>query len=393
MNPDMQGYIVRLSNFVTHIGVAMLIAWSTKSPRSYYQLLFAQIFFILIGVLISIRRNQISIDDAEFAVILTRSPICTYCVLFVLPRLFIKTLGGRLKNAVHNLKQLPTDPAVAWRELIIVLNYQAIGDGLCGGLILVLCLALDISVQLNGITRVYSSVQCGPGECWEAQGGRDAGTVRRWAALGVASLLIYESVLVRHQKLRWKLMHTLAARHPSIKHRFHWKRVIYGFSATWYIAVKLHPWIPVIYLVVLFEDWSRKLTLWTVEPDFEFSYGQFLALAPAVPVAWECVTLAISRRSQILQIPKLLLRDVVWIVSGRGESWKAEEELQLNDVWDAFPPDVLVVEPGLPTHARKPSATARNPRRRRRGAAPGPLILPEVDLGEVSLVDCMVFDR
>lgn len=41
-----------------------------------------------------------------------------------------------------------------------------------------------------------------------------------------------------------------------------------------YIAVKLHPWIPVIYLVVLFEDWSRKLTLWTVEPDFEFSYGQ-----------------------------------------------------------------------------------------------------------------------
>jgi hypothetical protein len=135
-------------------------------------------------------------------------------VLFVLPRLFIKTLGGRLKNAVHNLKQLPTDPAVAWRELIIVLNCQAIADGLCGGLILVLCLALDISVQLNGITRVYSSVQCGRGECWQAQGGRDAGTVRRWAALGVASLLVYESVLVRHQKLRWKLMHTLAGEAP-----------------------------------------------------------------------------------------------------------------------------------------------------------------------------------
>ncbi|KAJ7695544.1 hypothetical protein B0H14DRAFT_3042138 [Mycena olivaceomarginata] len=282
MNPDMQGYIVRLSILLPNIGVAMLIAWSTKSPRSYYQLLFAQIFFILIGVLISIRRNQI--------IILTRSPICTYCVLFVLPRLFIKTLG--------------------------VLDCQAIADGLCGGLILVLCLALDISVQLNGITRVYSSVQCGPGECWQAQGGRDAGTVRRWAALGVCLATHIRVRTVRHQKL---------TRHPSIKHRFHWKRVIL-----------------------------------------------FLALAPAVPVAWECVTLAISRRSQILQIPKLLLRDVVWIVSGRGESWRAEEELQLNDVWDAFPPDVLVVEPGLPTHARKPSATARNPRRRRRGGGSCP---------------------
>ncbi|KAJ7915791.1 hypothetical protein B0H13DRAFT_388995 [Mycena leptocephala] len=175
MNPDMQGYIVRLSNFITHIGVAMLIAWSTKSPRSYYGLLLLQMIFIMIGVLISIRRNQLSIDDAEFAVLLTRSPICAYCMFLVLPRLFIKTVANRAKSAVLNLKFLSTAPAIAWNGFMTDLCCREIFDGLCGVLILFLCLALDISVQLNGITKIYSPIPCGTGVCWQSQSYSDIG--------------------------------------------------------------------------------------------------------------------------------------------------------------------------------------------------------------------------
>jgi hypothetical protein len=41
-----------------------------------------------------------------------------------------------------------------------------------------------------------------------------------------------------------------------------------------YIAMKMHPWIPFLYAIVMFEGWSRKLNVWTVEKDFVFSYGQ-----------------------------------------------------------------------------------------------------------------------
>ncbi|KAJ7133246.1 hypothetical protein C8R44DRAFT_730427 [Mycena epipterygia] len=113
MNPDMQGYVVRVSNFVTHLGAAILIAWSDKSPRSYYTMLYFQIVFVLIGVFASIGRGQFNIDDVQFAVMLTNSPICAYCVLLVLPRLFMKMLPGQARGALNNLKLLPTDPAPA----------------------------------------------------------------------------------------------------------------------------------------------------------------------------------------------------------------------------------------------------------------------------------------
>ncbi|KAF7378338.1 hypothetical protein MSAN_00259800 [Mycena sanguinolenta] len=259
-NPDMQGYIVRLSNFVTHIGAAILIATSPRSPRFYYAWLFLQIFFILLGVLISIHRDQISISDAEFAVLLTRSPICTYCVLFVIPRLFVNTLAPKLHNAVRNIRRLPR--SMGWNELKRDLGSRAVFDGFFGALILLLCLTLDISVRFNAITKFYSPVACATGECWTTQFQLDIGTVHRWAALGLASVVIYECILTRHKELRWKLMRTLSSRYPSLRKSVYWKRGVCGFfcnmvrgalytyaqidSFARYIAAKLHPWIPVV---------------------------------------------------------------------------------------------------------------------------------------------------
>ncbi|KAJ6538276.1 hypothetical protein DFH09DRAFT_1399716 [Mycena vulgaris] len=123
MNPDMQGYVVRVSNFVTHLGAAILITWSNKNPRRYYMMLFLQIAFILIGVFASIGRDQLSIGDAQFAVILTYSPTCAYYVLLVLPRLFRKTLPARARSALNNPKRLPMEPALArLNQLMTELN-------------------------------------------------------------------------------------------------------------------------------------------------------------------------------------------------------------------------------------------------------------------------------
>ncbi|KAF8175678.1 hypothetical protein K438DRAFT_86862 [Mycena galopus ATCC 62051] len=267
-NPDIQGYFVRLCNFMTHIGVAVLIAWSTKSPRSYYALLFSQIMSILLSVFISIGRNQISISDAEFAVLLTRSPICAYCVLLVLPRLFIDTLPNRIQNAVQHLKQ------GAWKELLAELNCRVVTDGLCGFLALILCLALDISVRFNGTTHLYSPVQCGDAQ-WRSQSVHSDRSVHRCVALGIVSLAMYECVLARHHRLRWNLMRTLAGRYPSIKKTIYWKHGVCGFCAAWYITAKLHPWIPFVCVAILFEEWSRKLNIWTVESNFVFSFLQY----------------------------------------------------------------------------------------------------------------------
>lgn len=188
----------------------MLIAWSSKNPRSYYGLLFLQLIFVIVGALACIRPGQLSINDAEFAIILTRSPICAYCVCLVLPRLFIKTLPRRLGSAVQNLKLLWTNPAAAWNELKTDLCDQPTWDGLCAVFILVLSLALNISVQLNGVTNMYPAVQCGVWDCLGSDPAADTTINYRWFALGSISIVVYECVLVRRKRLRWELMGKLA---------------------------------------------------------------------------------------------------------------------------------------------------------------------------------------
>ncbi|KAJ7037349.1 hypothetical protein C8F04DRAFT_409541 [Mycena alexandri] len=151
-----------------------------------------------------------------------------------------------------------------------------------------------------------------------------------------------------------------------------------------YIAVKLHPWIPFLYAVAWFYDWSRKLNLLTMEADFELTYGQFLAIAPAVLVAWQCLGLAVDRCSDIRKIPKLFLQDILCILTGKGESWGAED-IEVENIWKLFPADEVIDEPGLPSYHSQPSPTPRQLRRRERRAlkkeAPDISMLPEVDLG------------
>ncbi|KAK7018211.1 hypothetical protein R3P38DRAFT_2981776 [Favolaschia claudopus] len=401
MNPDMQGYLVRLSNFITHLGVAILIAGSNSNPRKHYSNLFAQSTFILVGVFISIHRNQIDISDAEFALHLTRSPTCIYLVLLVIPRLFMKSFLPFARHATQNIRFWSN--GTAWKELWIALTTPGVVDSFCGAFGVLSCLALNISVQLNSIGNFYSPVSCPANGCVEPVSYTFAQRITVWFSLVVISLVLYECVLERHKALRWKLMRDLAARKPSIRKTFYWKRGVCGICATWYIAATLHPWIPFLYVSVLFYDWAKNLNLWTIEPKFQLTYGQVLAICPAIPVALQCFALAFHHRSSILIIPARLFSDIIWIITGKGQAWRRAEDIELNDVWQSFPADVLVVvEPDLPIHLRNLSgfqSETSNARRRRHrktlkttDAAPTSALnasvshLPEMDLGEVNLM-------
>ena len=50
-------------------------------------------------------------------------------------------------------------------------------------------------------------------------------------------------------------------------------------------------------------------------------------------------------------LPRRLILDVVWLISGKGQQWTdpTESDLILRNLWNAFPVDVTPEEAGLPT--------------------------------------------
>jgi len=41
-----------------------------------------------------------------------------------------------------------------------------------------------------------------------------------------------------------------------------------------FIATKLHPWLPFFYASVMFLNWSKDMKIWSIEDDFNWTYGQ-----------------------------------------------------------------------------------------------------------------------
>jgi hypothetical protein len=125
--------------------------------------------------------------------------------------------------------------------------------------------------------------------------------------------------------------------------------------------MKLHPWLPFLYAVALFTNWSFEMDIWRVEANYSLPFGQvntccsvllraanaqhdgqFVAIAPAFFVLYQCIGLFISRRHEIASLPRRFVLDVIWLISGQGNPGWTEPELELilKDVWDTFSPDL-----------------------------------------------------
>lgn len=64
-----------------------------------------------------------------------------------------------------------------------------------------------------------------------------------------------------------------------------------------------------------------------------------------------------------MRLPRRLLFDMIWLISGHGQPWTnpAESDLMLRDLWNAFPPDITPEETGLPVANQAPALGVTNP--------------------------------
>ncbi|KAJ3734284.1 hypothetical protein DFJ43DRAFT_993883 [Lentinula guzmanii] len=77
-NPDMQGYAVRLSNFIVNVCLALLIRYSEEDVAESVSVLLLQVYTLLVCAFVSLIRKQLSIADAHFALTSTVSPLALY---------------------------------------------------------------------------------------------------------------------------------------------------------------------------------------------------------------------------------------------------------------------------------------------------------------------------
>ncbi|KAF8906456.1 hypothetical protein CPB85DRAFT_1313761 [Mucidula mucida] len=80
-DPDMQGFLVRLSAFIVNICLAILIKWSKGDLISPVGIVFLQFYTILLATFITMRNKDMSIPDSHFALVLTISPLSVYFTL------------------------------------------------------------------------------------------------------------------------------------------------------------------------------------------------------------------------------------------------------------------------------------------------------------------------
>ncbi|KAJ3714292.1 hypothetical protein C8R42DRAFT_748601 [Lentinula raphanica] len=90
-NPDMQGYAVRLSNFIVNVCLALLIRYSEEDIAESVTVLLLQIYTLLACAFISLIRKQLSVADAHFALTSTVSPLALYLLYASVRTLFRKS--------------------------------------------------------------------------------------------------------------------------------------------------------------------------------------------------------------------------------------------------------------------------------------------------------------
>ncbi|KIK66150.1 hypothetical protein GYMLUDRAFT_960611 [Collybiopsis luxurians FD-317 M1] len=90
-DPDMQGYAVRLSNFVVNVCLVILIRYTSKDVAESISVLLLQIYTLLICAFISMYRKKLSVADAHFAITSTISPLSLYLLYAAIRRILRKS--------------------------------------------------------------------------------------------------------------------------------------------------------------------------------------------------------------------------------------------------------------------------------------------------------------
>ncbi|KAF5363191.1 hypothetical protein D9758_008312 [Tetrapyrgos nigripes] len=347
-NPDMQGYVVRLSCFFSHLGIAILISQSKHSRRSCYIKVLFPMLFILLGTLSSIGRGQLNIADVHFAIIQSRSPVFVYMLLFVLPDLFFK-------ESMYK-------PTIEPIDLPRKLDFKVLFDRFLASLTILLVLAVhavlyfDPSAYESGGPAVRSDTKA---------------EIYPMIGLVVCCFIFYEIIIHRERDFRHASIDSLAGierkeiqndiqrqlkerdlrelcqssrrnrreeTRRMISPQMNWRRYYWGLFATWGVIARRYPSMIFMISAVLFWYWSLQMNIWTTEKHYEFSYGQFLAMFAAGEIWYKCCK-------------RLKKEDVLRLLS-RKKGLANNGELVPRTLWELFgryrdaPEDAL-----LPTEA------------------------------------------
>ncbi|KAJ3714288.1 hypothetical protein C8R42DRAFT_726767 [Lentinula raphanica] len=333
-NPDMQGYAVRLSNFIVNVCLGLLIRFSEENVADSVTVLLLQVYTLLICTFISLIRKQLSVADAHFALTSTVSPLALY--------LLYAALRTLLRRSSYLFRRLGDDNR----------TYLALS-----------ILMLPMWIVLNMLIY-FADVFSGP-SCPHI-------TFENWFAFETEATIVsfvFASVFMGLIVLVWIvyfLRHFKDIRGEYRRHKMkapHWKWFgwIRWFPlsfkslmlAQWDVITKSHPWVLTLLIWTAYVIWGSSLLLYVTDiyelyydfiitiqsadgTDFSpynpptgydpLGYGQLLAAAVAFPPLWQVMWMTWGSRGKLLAwikgYPASLWNGTVFLITGRRNPWK-----------------------------------------------------------------------
>ncbi|KAF9056720.1 hypothetical protein BDP27DRAFT_641154 [Rhodocollybia butyracea] len=337
-NPDMQGFAVRLSNFIVNICLVILIRYSEENIAESLSVLLLQIYTLLVCAFISMIQKQLSIADAHFAVTSTVSPLSLYLVYASVRKLIKKSsyLFSRLgqnstKYLVMSLLMVPI-----WFTIELLIYFADVFSDVprCPHITLVSWIMFSLMSVFT--TFVFA------------------------AMVAVVLISIWVVYLLRHFRDILGEYRRLKMKAPRWK-RFRWVQWLPLWfnslmSAQWNVLTLSHPWLASFTILVTYIAWGSALNLYTVDMSYFYyqlivsiqeengvapddikpyaapsgyqplGYGQLLAGAVAFPPLWDVLCLIWAGRHEILawikRYPTTFWNAVIFLLTGHRNPWK-----------------------------------------------------------------------
>ncbi|KAK7018797.1 hypothetical protein VNI00_018227 [Paramarasmius palmivorus] len=354
-NPDMQGYAVRLSTFVTNVCIAILITWAEEEVRPSVSLILLQIYTILLCTAVAMVRHDLSVSDAHFALTLTVSPLALYFVY--------STFRFIRRRPNHLYARLGKSKVIVALLIAILVIWWIVFD-----------------LMIYTVSDVFKGDDC-------------KATLEGWLMYRIITSLfslLFAAVFIPFLPIFWIIYFIRHFKDIKAEYRRHmekprnrwgtfgwiqqaWWSCKLFIVAQWDVIALSHRWLFFLLIFIWYISWGSSLLLWAVdaskwyhevvvtnyEPwkdhvynppeDFDpLGYGQLLAVAVAIEPLWAVTRLTFIRRKEIkqwlLQYPKSVWHGIVFIFTGKKNPWKVILEKRLSDEPDyrnLFHPNVL----------------------------------------------------
>ncbi|KAJ3817757.1 hypothetical protein F5880DRAFT_1336944 [Lentinula raphanica] len=328
-NPDMQGYAVRLSNFIVNVCLGLLIRFSEENVADSITVLLLQIYTLLTCTFISLARKRLSVADAHFALTSTVSPLALY--------LLYSSLRTLLRKSSHLFSRLDDHNR----------TYLALSL-----LILPMWIVLNILIYLADVFP--ANLKCPPI------------TFETWLAfeieLAMNSLFAFASVFAGLIVPVWTVYFLRHFKDIRGEYRRHckWFGWIRWFPlsfksfmlAQWDVITKSHPWVLTLSIWTAYVIWGSSLLLDVIDIQHFYltfiiyiqsrdgidpspydlptrydplGYGQLIAAALAFPPLWKVMWMTWGSRGKLLAwvngYPTSLWNGTVFLFTGRRNPW------------------------------------------------------------------------